>query len=81
MWLYPFNDSSYCFFYRVPLEGEKGMPKRRFYHWNKRERETELRKYADPHWIKQVYFQPNIFGFTEYAVLVLGIASAILGRS
>ncbi len=77
-WLFPFKNVSYAFLYRARLVAEKNMPKKLFYSWTDAQRNSEMAKYADPHWIKHIYFQFHIYGIIEYFVLVLGIVLSIM---
>jgi hypothetical protein len=77
-WFFPFSKTSYSFLYRPKLAASRDMPQKLFYHWTDKERAESLAKYADPHWIKQIYFRPNIYGAIEYAVLIVGIVVSIL---
>lgn len=77
-WLFPFSNTSYLFFYKVGLPTNKYQPKKLIYAWTDSELQSESKKYADPDWIKHIYFQFHPYGITEYIVLVLGITAAII---
>lgn len=77
-WLFPFKKNSYLFFYHTGLPTNTDMPRKALHSWNDRERSEMHKKYADPHWIKHIYFQPHPFGIFEYLVFVLGVLVAIM---
>ncbi len=76
-WLFPFRSTSYAFLYRAQLVAENEMPKRLFFRWTDEQRDKEMAKYADPHWIKHIYFSAHIYGLVEYFVLIAGILFAV----
>jgi hypothetical protein len=80
-WLFPFNNISYEFLYRAKLSAERDMPRKAFYHWTDEERTKSMTKYADPHWIQQIYFRPNLYGVIEYVVLILGVIVSLAYRA
>ncbi len=77
-WLYPFSKNSYQFFYHVGLPANKNMPRKMLQSWNDEERNEIHKKYADPDWIKHIYFQLHPFGIFEYLVFVIGMLAAII---
>jgi hypothetical protein len=79
-WLFPFRNISYAFLYRAKLSADKGMPQKPYYHWTDEERAASMAKYADPHWITQIYFRPNLYGAIEYTVLAIGIIASLIYR-
>jgi len=77
-WLFPFRKNSYLFFFHLRTPASIDMPRKRFYSWDDAERNEMIRKYAYSKWIQYVYFRPNLFGMTEYAILVAGIITAVV---
>ena len=57
---YPLSDKSYKLFYDGKILSV----------WNSKEVSVEVQKSGDDHWIKNIYFRPNIVGATEWGSLV-----------
>jgi hypothetical protein len=78
--LFPFNNVSYAFLHRAKSSTKEGMPQKMFYHWTDEERAQSMAKYAEPHWMQQIYFRPNLYGATEYIVLIIGTITSLFYR-
>jgi hypothetical protein len=57
---YPLSDKSYKLFYDGKILSV----------WNQKEVSVEVQKSGDDHWIKNIYFRPNIVGATEWGSLI-----------
>jgi len=79
-WLFPFKKNSYAFFYHTGLPTNKGMPREKLYSWSDKEREEARKRYGDPERIKHIYLRPHPYGVAEYAVCLVGVLAAVLGR-
>lgn len=79
-WLFPLRNKSYFFLYRVPLEAEKGLEKKRLYSWSDKELQGMKSKYHDPHFLKNIYLRPTAYGIVEHLTLLVGITAVVLSR-
>lgn len=69
-WLSPFSKRKIRFF---PDKNGK-ISNQFFMTWQTEEEEMLIKKYHDPHWIKNFYLKPGIVSYVEYTAFIIAIA-------
>lgn len=74
-WLWPFSKRKIRF---LSPTGSKNGGWEFFRTWSPQQELVMASVQHDPHWVRTYYLRPNIIGFIEYAVFLLGLGALFL---
>jgi len=66
-WLWPVSNNSYKLF-----SDQKGKTAWQIAIWNRQEETAVEENYGNPHWVKDIYFQPTFISVSEFVIFILG---------
>lgn len=70
VWLWPFKETRYkCF-----PDRDGKITNISFISWEKKDDEALMKRYHNPHWIRDFYFRPNIVAYIEYITFICALA-------